>query len=348
MNGLDNSVGARWQGQYRSSADSSNVVFHESFDDGSNGSTINGSQQGGTNSDYDFCYSNNGSGTATRTFSNAWSITPGLSSLYATTGGSGNTVCDFTISDTSTSTTRYDRFYINITALPTSNNTAIYSVEDNNSGDTVAQLRILTAANGGTLQLRDRFTAEDEVALGVGVHRIEVGIVNDQMTVRVYSGANLHTETISDSDIINLDLGPNTYDEINFGIAEASTSWSFAMDEHKSSVSNWLGSAYPNWGQNSTSSDVIMGDVATYVPRDIAGTDTEFARWYFFKVSIDASKTFGYPEDVTRGPTISDLSLFFTADPNKRLRHGKTFTGGEQQPLDTPCRQSIDAQCPLP
>lgn len=67
-----------------------------------------------------------------------------------------------------------------------------------------------------------------------------------------------------------------------------------------------------------------------------AGGDINCARYYYFYVTIDASRTFGYPEDVTRGPTITDLSLFFTSDPSKRLRHGKTFTGGELQPLDTP------------
>ncbi len=85
-----------------------------------------------------------------------------------------------------------------------------------------------------------------------------------------------------------------------------------------------------------------------YTPYNVAGTDTNYARWYFMYLDIDTSQTFGYPEDVDRGPTIWDLSLFFTADPNKRLRHGKTFTGGEQQPLDSPCRQTVDAQCPLP
>jgi hypothetical protein len=78
------------------------------------------------------------------------------------------------------------------------------------------------------------------------------------------------------------------------------------------------------------------------------GGNINCGRYFYFFVSIDASQTFGYPEDVDRGPTISDLSLFFTSDPSKRLRHGKTFTGGEQQPLDTPCRQSVDPQCPLP
>jgi hypothetical protein len=53
-------------------------------------------------------------------------------------------------------------------------------------------------------------------------------------------------------------------------------------------------------------------------------------------VSIDASQAFGYPEDISRGPTIADLTLQFTANPSKRLMHGRTFTGGLQQPDDTP------------
>jgi hypothetical protein len=79
-----------------------------------------------------------------------------------------------------------------------------------------------------------------------------------------------------------------------------------------------------------------------------SGGNINCARYFYFYITIDASQTFGYPEDVNRGPTISDLSLFFTSDPSKRLRHGKTFTGGEQQPLDTPCRQTNDPDCPLP
>ncbi len=102
------------------------------------------------------------------------------------------------------------------------------------------------------------------------------------------------------------------------------------------------------WGQESTAANVILGNVSTYTARNSGGGNINCARYYYFYVTIDASQTFGYPEDVNRGPTISDLSLFFTSDPSKRLRHGKTFTGGEQQPLDTPCRQSVDADCPLP
>lgn len=102
------------------------------------------------------------------------------------------------------------------------------------------------------------------------------------------------------------------------------------------------------WGQETNFGNVSLGDVAGYTAKNDSGGNINCARYFYFLVSIDASRTFGYPEDVNRGPTISDLSLFFTSDPSKRLRHGKTFTGGEKQPLDTPCRQSVDADCPLP
>lgn len=91
------------------------------------------------------------------------------------------------------------------------------------------------------------------------------------------------------------------------------------------------------WGQETNFGDVTLGTTGAFTPKDSGGTNTNFARYYYFSVSIDSSQTFGYPEDVNRGPTITDLSLFFTADPSKRLIHGKTFIGGEQQPLDTPC-----------
>jgi hypothetical protein len=106
--------------------------------------------------------------------------------------------------------------------------------------------------------------------------------------------------------------------------------------------------AMTTWGQETNFGDVALGDVSSYTAKNGSGGNINCARYFYFSVSIDASQTFGYPEDVNRGPTMSDLSLFFTSDPSKRLRHGKTFTGGEQQPLDTPCRQTVDPQCPLP
>lgn len=108
-----------------------------------------------------------------------------------------------------------------------------------------------------------------------------------------------------------------------------------------------------SWGQDTNVGDITLGKVNSYNPLDGSGTNTSFARYYYLWVSIDASQTFGYPEDVTRGPTVADISLFYTADPSKRMLHGKTFNAGEQQPLDTPCRKSnyssdpLYAACPL-
>ena len=101
------------------------------------------------------------------------------------------------------------------------------------------------------------------------------------------------------------------------------------------------------WGQETNFGDVTLGKVEPYNPLNSSGGNINCARFFYFLVNIDSSKAFGFPEDVTRGPTIYDMSLYYTSDPNKRLMHGKTFIGGEQQPLDTPCRTSNDPQCPL-
>jgi hypothetical protein len=90
------------------------------------------------------------------------------------------------------------------------------------------------------------------------------------------------------------------------------------------------------YGQETNFGEVTLGTPGDYYPLDGSGANTNFGRYYYMSVTIDSSQAFGYPEDVTRGPTIADLTLFFQADPSKRLRHGKTYTGGQQQPLDTP------------
>jgi hypothetical protein len=94
--------------------------------------------------------------------------------------------------------------------------------------------------------------------------------------------------------------------------------------------------AMTTWGQESVLQAITLGSLGTYTPVNSGGTNTNCARYYYLSVNIDSSQAYGYPEDVTRGPTITDLSLFFTADPSKRLMHGRTFTGGVGQPLDTP------------
>lgn len=91
-----------------------------------------------------------------------------------------------------------------------------------------------------------------------------------------------------------------------------------------------------SWGLETNFGRVTLGQPENYIPLNGAGANTNFARYYYLSTTIDSSQAFGYPEDVSRGPTINDLTLFFTSDPSKRLRHGKTWTGGQQQPLDTP------------
>jgi len=95
----------------------------------------------------------------------------------------------------------------------------------------------------------------------------------------------------------------------------------------------------PTWGLNTNAGVVTLGTPGTYTPIDGSGANlnsTTGGRWFFLAETVDASQAFGYPEDVKRGPTITDITLEFSADPGKRLHHGKTFTGGILQPLDAP------------
>ncbi|HET9721528.1 MAG TPA: hypothetical protein VFP32_00670, partial [Candidatus Saccharimonadales bacterium] len=94
--------------------------------------------------------------------------------------------------------------------------------------------------------------------------------------------------------------------------------------------------AMTTWGQDTDFGNVTLGLPGLYTPVNGSGNDTNCARFFYFNVTVDSSQAFGYPDDVTRGPTITDITLQFTADPSKRLMHGRTFTGGLQMPDDTP------------
>ena len=108
-------------------------------------------------------------------------------------------------------------------------------------------------------------------------------------------------------------------------------------------------SAMTTWGQVTNFGDVTLGTPGVYIAKDGSGTNINCSRFLYLSVSIDSSQAYGYPEDVSRGPTITDLTVQFTADPSKRLMHGRTFIQGLQQPDDTPCRQSSGySACPLP
>jgi hypothetical protein len=94
-----------------------------------------------------------------------------------------------------------------------------------------------------------------------------------------------------------------------------------------------------SWGILTNAGKVGLGTPGTYIPLDGSGTNTNAtvgARYYMLFLKIDDQQAFGFPEDITRGPNIYDLTLEFSSNPSKRLRNGKTFVGGVQQPLDTP------------
>jgi hypothetical protein len=324
MNGIDNSIGARWRMDYRSAVGGSYIVDDISFDNGSNGTPLSAS-----NTRFSQCYV---IGNGTLNFSNLQYVSAGLSGRFATTSGAGSTsTCDV---DYPATGTRYERYYLRFdSSMPA--DFSLMSFWD--SGTLLSDIRLTST---GTLRLRDNYNTEaTTAALAADTwHRIETGIANDQLTVRTYEGSNLHGATPTQTFTITLDGTPNNeYESTLIGLtSNVNANWGLYIDDYRTSSSNWVGSSHPSWGQNTNFGDVTLGQPETFVPKDILGNNTNYARYYYFNVSIDASKTFGYPEDVNRGPTISDLSLFYTADPSKRLRHGKTFTGGEQQPLDTP------------
>jgi hypothetical protein len=353
LNGVDNSIGARWRTDYRSAADGStggtSIIFDEDFEGGTNGAAFDDVLPG-VNVDYDNCYTN---GSSTQTFDNTWSKGGGtLSGKYDIPSGTTNTACYNSFA--TPISTRYERFYLRLSGNP-SGNTNLYNLTNTAGNGRVAEIQISTT---GKLRLKDRFTLDTTFSTSLDLttagNRIEIGTFNDQMTVRLFKGSNVDGIIPDETNTINLNDGAadDDFDNIAIGVVTSAASpFTLWLDEHKASNDTWVGSASPPgavWGQVVNHGDSTLGDVSGYTTIDANGDSIPFARWYFFQITIDATKTFGYPEDVARGPTIADLSLFFTSDPSKRLRHGKTFTGGEQQPLDTPCRQSEDADCPLP
>lgn len=112
--------------------------------------------------------------------------------------------------------------------------------------------------------------------------------------------------------------------------------WQLKTRSMTNTTTNCTTPAMTTWGKETNFGNVVLGQPGAYTPLDGSGVSTSCARFYDFNVTVDSSQAFGYPDDVTRGPTITDLTLQFTADPSKRLMHGRTFTGGLQQPDDTP------------
>lgn len=158
------------------------------------------------------------------------------------------------------------------------------------------------------------------------------GTISQSTTTVTGSGTNW-TSSFNGGTIVYSDGSTATISTVS-----STTSMTVSVSKTVTAGSSYsiIPPAMTTWGQDYSYGNVTLGTPGVYTMRYGDGNPLSCARFYYLAVSIDASQTFGYPEDVTRGPTITDMSLFFTADPSKRLRHGKTFTGGEKQPLNTP------------
>lgn len=90
------------------------------------------------------------------------------------------------------------------------------------------------------------------------------------------------------------------------------------------------------WGGASAVSIISLSSPTSFPLTSDSCSDSSFDRYYFLFLTVDASQAFGFPEDYRRGPNIQNLTLQYIANPSKRLRNGKTFTNGIQQPLNAP------------
>jgi hypothetical protein len=170
-----------------------------------------------------------------------------------------------------------------------------------------------------------KIEAFEPILTFTGIHRVVSTPLLSQPQVAKYS---IMFDT--DSDVFPSNWLLNGVDN------SIGAKWNLSYRSMTDTTTGCTTPAMTTWGQDTNFGNVTLGLPGIYTPKDGSGTTTDCARFYNFSVSVDSSKAYGYPEDISRGPTITDLTLQFTADPSKRLMHGRTFTGGLQQPVDTP------------
>jgi hypothetical protein len=177
----------------------------------------------------------------------------------------------------------------------------------------------------------------------------DVKIISNGNTALTYTGANRvqYTSLLSQPQVAHysrlVDAGHDVFPTkwlLNGLDNSIGARWQFAyrsMNDSTVTDSNKAcgGSVMTAFGQLTNFGDVTLGNPELYTTKNGAGTNIGCSRYFFMNVSIDASQTYGYPDDITRGPTLDNLTLFFKSNPGQRLIHGKTFIEGTQQPLDT-------------
>jgi len=94
--------------------------------------------------------------------------------------------------------------------------------------------------------------------------------------------------------------------------------------------------AMTSWGEQTTFADAALAMPGILSAKDSSGTDINCARYFAFDITIDNTRSSSFPSNPASAPVISDLVLSMVVNPAKRLRHGRTFVGGLQTPIDTP------------
>ncbi len=188
------------------------------------------------------------------------------------------------------------------------------------------RFNIPNSSNDGTWAIDDvKISAFEPILTYTGIHRVVSTPLLSQPQVAKYS---IMFDT--DSDVFPSSWLLNGVDN------SIGAKWKLTYRSMTNTTTDCISPPMTTWGLDTNFGDVALGLPGIYTPKDSSGITTNCARYYNFSTTVDSSKAFGYPEDISRGPTITDLTLQFTADPSKRLMHGRTFTGGLQQPIDTP------------
>jgi hypothetical protein len=225
--------------------------------------------------------------------------------------------------------------YTSVTSSPTNYGTATHNNSGTTTGDasTSTATRSLSASSedpgtftmSGTAQASVPFTVAIRPPLAyTGSHEVQQTTLLTQPQVAQYS---IMFDT--DSDVNPIKWLLNGVDN--------STGAQWQLSYRSQSITTQCNaSAMTTWGQTTNVGNVTLDTPGTYTALNGSGTNMNCARFYYMYISVDSSEAYGYPDDVSRGPTITDLTLEKSDDPSKRLMHGRTFTGELQQPDDTP------------
>lgn len=94
--------------------------------------------------------------------------------------------------------------------------------------------------------------------------------------------------------------------------------------------------AMTTWGSTTTFADANLATPSILTAKDGSGIDTNCTRYFSFSLTMDSTRSSSFPNLPTGNPAINEIVLSMVANPAKRLRHGRSFIGGLQSPIDTP------------